>query len=99
MYIGEIKDATPMPRPLTILPAINQLTVGASAVPTALNVKIIPARMISFRRPKRFVRAPPRAAPTAAPTRTELTTISSIVADKENCFVMNRMAPEMTPVS
>jgi hypothetical protein len=49
--------------------------------------------MISLRRPKRFVRTPPAAATITAPTRTALTTISSMVAERENCFLMNRMAP------
>ena len=73
-----------MAMPLTILAAINQVTVGARAVPRALTVKMMPARMISLRRPKRPVRAPPRVAPKTAPTKTELTTISSMVADREN---------------
>ena len=37
-----------MASPLTILPAINQLIVGASAVPMALTVKIMPASMYQF---------------------------------------------------
>ena len=40
MYIGEIKEAMPIASPLTIIPAINQATVGARAVPSALAVKI-----------------------------------------------------------
>ena len=84
IYIGEINEAMPMAMPLTTLAEINQLTVGARAVPMALTVKIIPARMIILRRPKRPVRAPPMVAPTTAPTKTELTTISSMVADREN---------------
>ena len=84
IYIGEINEAMPMPIPLTILAAINQLTVGARAVPMALAVKMMPASMIILRRPKRPVRAPPMVAPITAPTKTELTTISSMVADREN---------------
>ena len=34
-----------------------------------------------------------------APTRTALTTNSSIVGERENSSLMNKMAPEMTPVS
>jgi hypothetical protein len=99
IYIGEMNEAMPMAMPLTIMAAINQGIVGASAVPRALTVKMMPARMISLRRPKRPVRTPPRIAPTTAPTKTALTTISSMVADRENCFLINSMAPEMTPVS
>ena len=99
MYIGEINEAMPMATPLTVLPTISQLTVGARAVPIALEVKIIPDRIIILRRPKRSLRAPPSTAPRTAPASTELTTISSMVADRENCFFMNNMAPEITPVS
>jgi len=84
IYIGEINEAMPMAIPLTTLAAINQLAVGARAVPRALTVKMAPANMIILRRPKRLVRAPPIVAPTTAPTKTELTTISSMVADREN---------------
>ena len=59
IYIGEINEAMPMAIPLTTLAAINQVTVGARAVPRALTVKMMPARMIILRRPKRPVRAPP----------------------------------------
>ncbi len=93
IYIGEMNEAMPMAMPLTIIPAINQVTVGASAVPRALAVKMMPARMINLRRPKRSVKAPPRTAPKTAPNRTALTTISSIVEDRENCFLMNKYGP------
>ncbi len=63
IYIGEINEAMPMAIPLTILAAINQVTVGAKAVPIALIVKIMAASMIILRRPKRPVRAPPITAP------------------------------------
>ncbi|MNT37992.1 hypothetical protein D3C72_1741620 [compost metagenome] len=39
MYIGERLDATPIPRPPTILHTINQSIVFAIPVPTAANVK------------------------------------------------------------
>ena len=68
-------------------------------MPMALAVKIMPATMISVRRPKRSVNAPPRIAPTTAPARTELTTISSMVADSENWALTKMIAPEITPVS
>jgi hypothetical protein len=99
IYIGEINDAIPMATPLKVRPTINQLTVGARAVPIALTVKIIPARMISLRRPYRLLSAPPSVAARTAPIKTTLTTLSSMPFDSENCFVMNRMAPAMTPVS
>ncbi len=99
MYIGEMKEARPIPSPLTTLPAINHATVGAKAVPMALAAKIMPAQMSGLRRPKRFVRTPPAVAPTMAPIKTMLTTISSMVAERENWFWTNRMAPEITPVS
>ena len=63
IYIGEINEAMPMAIPLTILAAINQVIVGARAVPMALTVKIMPASIIILRRPKRSVRAPPIAHP------------------------------------
>jgi len=66
MYMGEINEAMPMAMPLTIRPAINQVTVGAIAVPMALAVKMMPAAMISLRRPKRAVSTPPRIAPNTA---------------------------------
>jgi hypothetical protein len=99
MYIGEIKEAMPMASPLATLSIISQVTVGASAEAMALAVKIMPARIISARRPKRSVRMPPIAAPHTAPTKTALTTISSMADDSRNCALTNRIAPEMTPVS
>ena len=99
MYSGEIKEAMPIAIPTTILPAINTVTVCARAVEAALTVKIIPASIISLRRPKRPVKAPPIAAPITAPIKTALTTISSIKVDRENCCLMNSIAPEITPVS
>ena len=99
IYIGEIKEAIPMAIPLTILAAINQETVGANDVPMALTEKIMPASIIILRRPKRLVNKPPMTAPKTALTKTALTTISSMVDDRENCFLMNSMAPEITPVS
>ena len=99
MYIGEINEAIPMPIPLATLAPISQPTVGANAVPIALRVKRMPARMIILRRPNRPVRAPPAPAPKTAPTRTALTTNSSIIGERENSALTNKIAPEMTPVS
>ena len=99
MYMGEMNEAIPMPIPLATRATISQPTVGANAVPIALKVKTMPARMISQRRPNRPVRTPPAVAPRTAPTRTALTTISSIVGERANSPLTNRIAPEITPVS
>ena len=99
IYMGEMNEAMPMPMPLATRAPISQPTAGANAVAIALNVKTAPARMIIQRRPNRPVRAPPAAAPKTAPIRTALTTNSSIVGEREKSFLMNRIAPEMTPVS
>ena len=51
--------------PLTTI-VMDPLTVGASAVPIALTVKIMPATTIILRRPKQSV-GQPIVAPTTAP--------------------------------
>jgi hypothetical protein len=99
IYMGEMNDAIPMPIPLATMAPINQPTDGANDVPIALSVKTMPARMIILRRPNWPVRAPPAPAPSTAPTRTALTTISSIVGEREKSTLINKIAPEMTPVS
>ncbi len=42
MYVREMNEAMPMAIPLTIPAAMSQATDGASAVPSALAVKMIP---------------------------------------------------------
>lgn len=78
---------------------ISHAVPGASAAPTAPKPKTAAVMINSLRRPIRSAKTPPIAAPTSDPSKTELTTISSILGEREKSLLMNRMAPEMTPMS
>ncbi len=73
--------------------------MGASAAPSAPTVKITAAARITFRRPRRSDSRPAVAAPTIAPSSRPATTAPSRNGVSLKSFGMNRMAPEMTPVS
>jgi hypothetical protein len=55
--------------------------------------------MMSLRRPSRSESGPASAAPSIAPSSSEATIAPSMNGDSSKSFLMNRRAPEMTPVS
>jgi hypothetical protein len=62
-------------------------------------VKSTAAIMISRRRPSRSDSRPAEAAPTIAPRSRKETIAPSMNGDTSKSCLMNRIAPEMTPVS
>ena len=97
-YSGTTSAEQPTARPSTNRAASSTPTVGASADTSAPTVKVT-AAMMSRRRPSRSDRRPASAAPTIAPSSRQETIAPSTNEDVWKCWVMKRMAPEMTPVS
>ena len=88
-----------MAAPATIRAVISHAVPGARAAPIAPKPKTIAVTINNLRRPRRSARTPPAIAPRSDPNKTELTTISSRLGERENSFLINRIAPEMTPTS
>ena len=74
-------------------------TFGAAAARIAPIVNVMPAATISFLRPKGSDSGPASTAPTIAPSSSTATTAPCKNGDSPKSVLMNRMAPEMTPVS
>ena len=62
-------------------------------------MKVTAAIMMSRRRPRRSDNGPASAAPSIAPSSSEATTAPCMNGERPKSSVMNRIAPEMTPVS
>ena len=89
----------PMAAPATIRAIIKTVTPVETAAPTAPTPKIIAVIINNLLRPSLSARNPPTKAPKSDPSKTALTTISSMPDERANSFFINRIAPEITPIS
>lgn len=98
-YSGTMSAAAPTASPSTTLNNMSTATLGDSAAPMAPMQKVTAAMRIRLRLPRRSESGPATAAPAAAPRRSEATTVPLKVGLRPRSSLMNRIAPEMTPVS
>jgi hypothetical protein len=98
-YSGTTSAADPTARPITKRAAISTPVLGAVAATSAPTVKVTPAMTMSGLRPSRSDNGPASAAPVIAPSSSTATTAPCQNGDRPKSVLMNRIAPEMTPVS
>ncbi len=89
----------PIANPKIIRPAINQLTDVAKPHSIDPKAKMTAVAMMIFLRPYMSANMPLAAAPKTAPTKAELTTQPLVRLSSGQVSLINRSAPEITPVS
>ena len=98
-YSGTVRAAAPTARPITNRKKISTPALGDSAAPMAPTVKVTAAMRMRLRLPSLSESGPATAAPSAAPIRIEATTSPFRNGVSAKSLFMNKIAPEMTPVS
>ena len=78
---------------------MSQSGSGTNARKSAPTPKMTPATMFDNRRPNRSAIHPPPAAPRTAPIRTPAVINSEKKSERPNSSLIERRAPEMTPMS
>ncbi|ALE83390.1 hypothetical protein XF36_09730 [Pseudonocardia sp. HH130629-09] len=98
-YIGTTTETIPTPTPITKRNPTSIATFTPRAAPSVPTTNTMPPSRISGRRPRVSASLPETPAPSIAPTSSPDTTVPCSSEDSGMSSGMNRIAPEMTPVS
>lgn len=92
-------DTVPKPIPVIMRPKIKMGIVGARAIIKEPIRKSMLAKIRAFFLPILSAIVPPRGAPIIALRKSELIITPSRKGDTTNCFLIKRIAPDITAVS